>query len=98
MLVKVEIDTWMELREMVWSGARDVVLEIENQGREEEALAILEDLFDPEICGHIPSDTEVNDFIWFALAEDMNLYGDDEEDEDDDEEDEDDEEEDEDDE
>ena len=44
MIVKVEIVTWMELREMVWSGARDVVLEIENQGREEEALDILEKL------------------------------------------------------
>ena len=86
MLVKVEIDTWMELRGMVWSGAKDVVLEIENQGREEEALAILEEFFDPELCGYIPSETEVNDFIWFDLADDMNLYDDDEEDEDDEEE------------
>lgn len=92
MKVVVELDTWQELFRNSWSGALDTLREIEAQGREEEALAILEELFEPEVCGHIPSDTEVNDFIWFELADVMNLYGDeDEEDEDDEEEDEDDE-------
>ena len=94
MLVKVEIDTWMELREMVWSGARDVVLEIrevrlaelENQGREEEALDILEELFSPGVWGSIPTETDINDYIWFDLADHMNLYGDEEEEEDEDDE------------
>ena len=90
MVVQVEISTWKELREMVWSSARDVVLEIEKQGREEEAFDILEDIFDPDfyrrvsIGGNIPTDTDINDYIVFDLADHMNLYGDeDEEDEDD---------------
>ena len=83
MIVKVEIDTWMELREMVWSGARDVVLEIENQGREEEALDILEELFSPDVWGSIPTETDINDYIWFDLADHMNLYGDEDDEEDD---------------
>lgn len=92
MLVKVEIDTWMELRGMVWSGAKDAILEIENQGREEEALDILKEIFSLDCWGSIPTETEVNDYIWFDLADHMDLYGDeDEEDEDEEEEDEDDE-------
>ena len=84
MVVKVEINTWRELREMVWSGARDVVLEIENQGREEEALGILNEIFSPDFGGSIPTKTDVNDYIWFALADHMELYDDeDEEDEED---------------
>ena len=83
MIVKVEIVTWMELREMVWSGARDVVLEIENQGREEEALDILEELFSPDVWGSIPTETDINDYIWFDLADHMNLYGDEDDEEED---------------
>ena len=90
MFAKVEITDWMELHVMVWSGARDVVLEIERQGREEEALDVLEEIFSPDVWGSIPTDTDVNDYIWFDLADHMNLYGDadDEDDEDDDEDDE----------
>lgn len=91
MKVVVELDTWQELFRNSWSGALDTLREIEAQGREEEALAILEDLFNPDVWGEIPSETTVNDYIWFELADDMNLYDDDEEDEDDEEEDEDDE-------
>jgi hypothetical protein len=83
MKVVVELDTWQELFRNSWSGALDTLREIEAQGREEEALAILEDLFNPDVCGEIPSETTVNDYIWFELADDMNLYGDEEEDEDD---------------
>ena len=96
MKVVVELDTWQELFRNSWSGALDNLREIEAQGREKEALAILEVLFRPSIWGRIPTKTEVNDYIWFDLADVMDLYGDDEEDEDaeeaeDDEEDEDDE-------
>lgn len=91
MKVVVELDTWQELFRNSWSGALDTLREIEAQGREEEALAILEELFNPDMYGEIPSETAMNDYIWFELADDMNLYGDDEEDEDDEEEDEDDE-------
>lgn len=86
MLVTKEISTWNELVDNSWSGALDILREIEDQGREEEeALTNLEDLFDPSVWGKIPSETDVNDYIWFDLADDMDLYGDeDDEDEDDD--------------
>lgn len=88
MVVTTELNTWQELFRNSWAGALDTLREIEEQGREEEALDILEDLFDPAVWGKIPSETDVNDYIWFDLADAMNLYGDDdEEDEDDDDED-----------
>ena len=83
MKVVVELDTWQELFHNSWAGALDTLREIAAQGREEEALAILEELFNPDLYGEIPSKTEVNDYIWFDLADVMDLYGDDEEDEDD---------------
>lgn len=82
MFVKVEVDTWMEIRGMVWSGAKDVVLEIEKQGREQEALDILQEIFIPDFWGSIPTDADVNNYIQFYLADHMNLYGDAEEEED----------------
>lgn len=88
MVVTTELNTWQELFRNSWAGALDTLREIEEQGREEEALDILEELFDPAVWGKIPSETDVNDYIWFDLADHMNLYGDDdEEDEDDDDED-----------
>lgn len=84
MVVTTEINTWQELFRNSWVGALDTLREIEEQGREEEALAMLEDLFDPAVWGRIPSETEVNDYIWFDLADDMNLYGEEDEDEEDD--------------
>ena len=91
--VKRELD-WLGLREMCWSGAFGVVREIESQGREGEAMMLIEDCYDPSI--EIPDETDINDFVWFVLPDLMNLY-DDEDDEDDDEDDEDDDEDDEDD-
>ena len=84
MVVTTELNTWQELYRNSWAGALDTLHEIEEQGREEEALDILEDLFDPAVWGRVPSETEVNDYIWFNLADAMNLYGDDDEDEEDD--------------
>ena len=83
MKVVVELDNWQEFYRNSWAGALDTLREIEKQGREEEALAMLEELFNPDVCGAIPSETDVNDYIWFELADDMNLYDYDEEEEDD---------------
>ena len=80
MFVKVEVNTWTKICRMVWSGAKDVVLEIEKQGREQEALDILEEIFDPDFWGSIPTNAAVNNYIQFDLADHMNLYGDNEED------------------
>ena len=84
MVVTTKLNTWQELFRNSWAGALDTLKEIEEQGREEETLAMLEELFDPAVWGSIPSETEVNDYIWFDLADDMNLYGEDDEEEDDD--------------
>ena len=84
MVVTTELNTWQELFRNSWAGALDTLREIEEQGREEEALDILEELFDPAVWGKIPSETDVNDYIWFDLADHMNLYGEEDEDEEDD--------------
>ena len=91
MVVTTELKNWQELYRNSWAGALDTLRAIEEQGREEEALAMLEELFDHAVCGKIPSATEVNDYIWFELADDMELYGEEEDDEEEDDEEEDDE-------
>lgn len=74
------VDTINELLDLCWSGAVPVLEEIIEQGREREAMDYIEEVF----CDEDPSDTAVNDYIWFDLADDMGLYDeDDEEDEDD---------------
>lgn len=67
---EMNFDSLYELYEESWSGARDTLDEIIEQGREEEAMQIIEETFSYEI----PTDTQVNDFIWFELADIMNLY------------------------
>nr|DAP78921.1 MAG TPA: hypothetical protein [Caudoviricetes sp.] len=71
MFVKVEVD-WNYIQSNSWSGARDVVREVEAQGRALEALCVIETY----IGETLPTETELNDFIWFELADLMNLYGD----------------------
>ena len=76
MKVTTELDTWQELCRNSWAGALDTLHEIEKQGREEEALGMLEELFNPDFWGEVPSETTVNNYIWFELADDMKLYDD----------------------
>ena len=84
MVVTTELNTWQELFRNSWAGALDTLREIEEKGREEEALYLLEELFNPAVWGKIPSETDLNDYIWFDLADDMHLYGEEDEDEEDD--------------
>lgn len=81
MLMTVERNTFYELFDNSWSGAIQVLKEIENQGRENEAMDIIENIFIDEV----PTDTQVNDFIWFELADIMGLYNEEKEEEDDEE-------------
>ena len=67
---EMNFDSLYELYDESWSGARDTLDEIIKQGREEEAMQIIEETFSDEI----PTDTQVNDFIWFELEDIMNLY------------------------
>ena len=76
MFIKVEID-WEYIRKNSWSGALDTVLEIERQGREEEAWEVIVSYMDAAAVGcDLPTEMDVNDFIWFELVDIMNLYGD----------------------
>ena len=81
--VTVERDGWYDYKENAWGGAISTLNEVEAQDREDEAMEIIEEYMSEDVLGYIPSETEVNDFIWFNLSDIMHLY-----DEDDDEEDE----------
>lgn len=50
-----------ELYDMSWSGGRDTLDDIFEHDKEEELMNLLEEVFFDEI----PTDTEVNDFLWF---------------------------------
>lgn len=59
------IDNFYELRDLCWSGALQTLDEIEEQGRMDEAIDLIEQVF----YGETPTDTEVNDLVWFDLPD-----------------------------
>ena len=61
MEIRKEINGFYELADMVWSGAKDTIADIQNANKEDEFMNFLEMVF----CDEAPTDTEVNDFIWF---------------------------------
>ena len=61
MEIRKEINGFYELADMVWSGAVDTIADIQNTNKEDEFMNFLEAVF----CDEVPTDTEVNDFIWF---------------------------------
>ena len=61
MEIKKEINDFYALADMVWSGAVDTITDIQNANKEDEFMNFLESVF----CDEIPTDTAVNDFIWF---------------------------------
>ena len=61
MEIRKEINGFYELAEMVWSGAVDTIADIQNANKEDEFMNFLEMVF----CDEVPTDTAVNDFIWF---------------------------------
>lgn len=60
MYVKKEYD-FNELKRNSWSGAIATLEIIEKNKKEDELMQLLEDVF----CDNIPSETKVNDFLWF---------------------------------
>lgn len=90
MYIKKEVPTFEELKEYSWSGAVDTLNRIEELKLEDEFMDVLEECFDSE--NETPTDTAVNDFIWFEteyinelLSRNCNdLFDDEEEDEDED--------------
>ena len=61
MEIRKEINGFYELADMVWSGAVDTIADIQDANKENEFMDFLEMVF----CEDVPTDTEVNDFIWF---------------------------------
>ena len=53
-----------ELYDMSWSGGKDTLDTIFEHDKEEELMNLLEEVFFDET----PSDTEVNDFLWFERS------------------------------
>lgn len=65
-----EFENIRDILENSWDGAKDTLEEVIEQGRENEAMQIIEDAF----FESTPTLTQLNDFIWFELPEIMNLY------------------------
>ena len=61
MEIRKEINGFYELADMVWSGAVDTITDIQNANKENGLMNLLEEVY----CDEIPTDTEVNDFLWF---------------------------------
>ena len=72
--VAIEKNDWYDYKESAWGGALNALDDVENQGREYEAMEIIEEYFSEDRLGYIPSATELNDFIWFELPDIMHLY------------------------
>lgn len=61
MEVITEYGNYYDLKDNSWSGALDTLKDIENAGKEEELMQFLEEVF----TDRTPTETEVNDFLWF---------------------------------
>ena len=57
-----EIDSFNDLMKNSWSGAIDTLQDIAKANLEEEFMENLENIY---FLGETPTDTELNDFIWF---------------------------------
>ena len=78
MFVKTEINDFEGIKDMAWSGAVQVCQEIIRQEREAEAMCLIEEMFGE----YIPTETQLNDFIWFELGDIMHLWDAEDEEED----------------
>ena len=63
--VKKEL-SFEDLKDECWSGAIDTLQKIEEEGKEDELMELLQEVF-----ADIPTETEINDFLWF---EDSYIY------------------------
>ena len=75
-----------------WSGGKDTLEDIKNADKMDELYALAKEIF----FDRTPSDTEINDWLWFdrdSIYDSLGMNDDEEDEEDDDEEDEDEEEE-----
>lgn len=61
MLVKKELNDFDDLKKMCWSGAVYTLETIEENNKEEELMDFIEEVF----YNNTPTETELNDFLWF---------------------------------
>lgn len=63
--------SFYDLRKACWSGASDTLDTIEKKNLysdtdlEEALMELLEDVFNPDFNGDVPTLVEVNDYLWF---------------------------------
>ena len=60
MYIKKDID-FNNIYDNCWSGAKYTVQRVSDENKEDELMELLEKFF----CGREPTETEVNDFLWF---------------------------------
>ena len=56
-----EVNRFEELYANSWGGALDTLKDVEKAGKTDELMELLEETF----YGETPTETEVNDFLWF---------------------------------
>jgi hypothetical protein len=55
-----------------WSGARQVVEQLRKEDLLEDASVLIETAFE----GETPTETQINDYVWFYLEDDLKeIYG-----------------------
>lgn len=60
MYIKKDID-FNNIYDNCWSGAKYTVQRVSDENKEDELMELLEEFF----FGREPTETEVNDFLWF---------------------------------
>lgn len=74
MEVKKEIG-FEDLKEMCWEGAVDTLNVVEENGKEEELMEYLKITLCGVLNDRIPTETEVNDELWFNEKEIFEYLG-----------------------
>lgn len=64
------INNWQDVKDFVWGGAKDTITIIEENNMETEALTMIETVFEDS---DYTTDTNINDYIWFDLLDDLGI-------------------------
>ena len=73
MYVKQDMD-FNDLMNNCWSGAIDTLRTVEENGKEDELISHLEEIFE-SYFDNVPTMTEVNDYLWFEDEEIFEALG-----------------------
>lgn len=71
----IEIQSFQQLFDSSWGGARDVLNRVQEAGKMGQAMALIASFCDlaQERTGAPPRAGEINDFVRFDLPDEMNL-------------------------